>query len=527
MNIDVSQVLTIIRYTFLQEIRHKKRITKTPSYASIITLLLMYGFSGMMCGTVCSRTADLYTAAFISSTFFMVLIANFILLEFPTLITGPQDFIFYSTKPVSSTTYFLSKIGLLFLFNILFFIAFSVPFGAVLFVNGMFGVDETGLFLSIFESGIVISLIIVNIYGLVLKKIRLSIIRAAAGIVNMILFFLIYGGYFMMASFIRNISFISIPLLPWFILLPNTWGPALYKLSSGPAAVFSFILSIAVIPLFFTLSRTIISTRYAERLSELSHVPAVKKESAKAYPLWFWKKSPEGAAATFMIRHSFKYDAQFRMGILVIIPVTILYFIIVIFVNSATLVNPFSLRDISEFVETILLYVAIGFFPFYIKTALLYSIHAKASWILFTSPYDRVSLVVTLRNFVLIYFIIPYLLVFMTTYMLFTGLVWEIIKHFLIVFLLAFVQTDIFMLFFAELPFTRLPQRGRNMLSILFRLMFSLILPFPMIVFVAFFYPSPLSFWLLAAGLLIISGILDITGRKRAKTKLLKQEYRY
>ena len=189
-NIDIHQLFIITKFSLLREIRFKRSLNgKKHSYRSFIYMLILYIFFGVMLGFFSSQLS-LYSAAFFSSALFMILIGNFILLEFHTLITGPEDFSFYSSLPVSSATYFYAKVLTVIAFAGIFSLCFSLPGALLLFLRtGNLSILFTYIYPH-FSAGIFITLLIINFYGLVLKFISLRSIRTISVFLNFILFFI-------------------------------------------------------------------------------------------------------------------------------------------------------------------------------------------------------------------------------------------------------------------------------------------------------------------------------------------------
>jgi hypothetical protein len=265
---------------------------------------------------------------------------------------------------------------------------------------------------------------------------------------------------------------------------------------------------------------------FASKIADQTIISTKKKKNLKKPSSLLWKSFEEKAIA-LLIKSNFTHDVQFKLSILTIIPLTVLYFFIVIFMYKGSLENPFTPRGIMEFHKTIFLYVAVGFFPFYIKNALAYSKEADACWIFFTTPYNRIKLIHATRRFVFIFFLGPYFLIFFIIYVIMAGIFIPVLLHFLVVILLAFIQTDIFLLFLAEIPFSKKPQQGRMILSLFARMAVSVLLPAPLYFFVVFLYPSPLTFWILVASLTVIAVVVEICGRKKALARLNRQEFLY
>ncbi|MBN2536493.1 MAG: hypothetical protein JXB88_26650 [Spirochaetales bacterium] len=528
-SMDFHQLFTIIKFGFIQEIRYKhSHKGKNRSYRTFIYMLIVYIFSGLMMGSFCARIGDSFSAAFFSSALFMILIGNFILLEFPTLITGPEDFSFYSSLPVTSSTYFFAKVFTMLLFVCIFSLCYSISGAVFLFLyTGKFVVIILFLY-SHFISGIITALFIINLYGLLLKLFPLESIRKFSVFLNFSLFFLFYSVYFLLFHFFRqDVQLFKIEIVPLFLFFPNTWGSSLFILDKGVLPGISSLLSLLAPFFLLYSSRQIISMDFAEKIAEQSVAGGKKKKEKKDRRLFLFGNTFEEKVIARLIKVNFKYDIQFKLSILTIIPLTILYFLIVLLIYRGSLENPFTPAGIAGFPRTLFLYAAVGFFPFYIKSALTYSQQADASWVFFTTPYNRVKLILATRKFVFVFFLLPYFSFFIILYIMMAGVIIPILMHFLVVGILSFIQMCIFLFFMAEIPFSKKPQRGRRLLHLAARMAISILLPVPLFLFVMFIYPHPFFFWILVACLFIIAVIVEIAGRKKARGRLNREEFLY
>jgi hypothetical protein len=352
-------------------------------------------------------------------------------------------------------------------------------------------------------------------------------VRTVASTVQFLLVFAVYGVFLL---FSRNTNqyaaLFSFGWNPWLIFVPSSWPSAGFVLGEGISAILAFSLSFVSIPLLVALSSRIVTVDFGNKISEIESISVAKKTTRKKGLSILWKTDEEQVVSLLLKSH-FKHDQQFRMAILTIIPLSIVYFILV-FVNSASGIHdPFTPLGVSTFASTIPLYVAIGFFPFYMKNALSYSSFAEASWIFYVAPYNRVKLIDAAWKFIFVFFLVPYFAIIIGAFIVMTKSVIGIMLHFFIVFLLSIIQTDIFLYFFAELPFSKKYQKGKGIFALYLRMLVAPLLPVPLFFFVYFFYNDILSFVLLVISLCIVSIIVRIMGRKRAAKRLNREEYGY
>ena len=113
----------------------------------------------------------------------------------------------------------------------------------------------------------------------------------------------------------------------------------------------------------------------------------------------------ERRAIALIVRALFRHDMKFRLGVLTIVPLTIVY----MFAGESPhmMTDPFVSPpgDEPQFV-----YFAILFFPSMLRQALSKSDAYRAAWILHATPADSARLVLGVKDFVLLMFVAPYLL---------------------------------------------------------------------------------------------------------------------
>ena len=431
--INYQQLKTIVTFGFKMEYRGKKSQKKRNA---LIPLIMMFLFTGFTVGFQSITSIDFYSTAFFSSIVYMLLMGNYILIDYPNLVTGPEDFFFYSTRPINSKTYFASKILLIILMNSIFTMAFSLPniILMILFKTSPFWIYPSFI-LSNFFSGVFISLFIINFYSILLKFLSYRSIKNISTIFQFIIFIALYSGYFIMTNQLRSSSSTSLLNFNYgyeSFFLPPAWFAAFFSNSWSFQTIINALLAVLSILLFGILTFKIISMEYAEKISEeMIKSAEPKKRKSKEIPLL--GTTQEARVVYSLLKNHFKFSTQFRMGILAIIPITVIY-AVMIFINSPeSILDPFTIEGRRLFSNTLLLYIAIGIFPLYIKNALSYSQEAEASWILYTTPYNTSRLITSIRHFILGFFIIPYLLIFTLLFGFYTQAWWSTIKHFLVV----------------------------------------------------------------------------------------------
>ncbi len=295
------------------------------------------------------------------------------------------------------------------------------------------------------------------------------------------------------------------------MFLPSTWFSTYLKIPLGKANFFDWLVvlwSISVMAILAYLAFAKLSLGYSERLTELAgrSVQRVGKKKLK-WLLLGLKLSNEEHVVSVLIRNQFLYDNKFKMAVLSILPLTIFY--LFYGTQMGPLPNPFETQDF-ELGRTGLLYLLIFLFPMMLRAFVTQSDAYQASWMFYTAPTDFQRLIISEKNFLMIYFVLPFLLILgLIFYHYFKNLL-QVLLHILVLGLLAHLFLQFAFLFSPDLPFSRpnvKGRRSRNMALLLILVPFILYLILPFIFRVV--YPSPASFLTFTITILTISLILE------------------
>jgi len=208
-----------------------------------------------------------------------------------------------------------------------------------------------------------------------------------------------------------------------------------------------------------------------------------------------------------LIRNQFLFDNKFKMAVLSILSLTIFY----LFYGTQTgpLPNPFETQDF-EMGRTGLLYLLIFLFPMMLRTFVTQSDAYQASWMFYTALTDFQRLIISEKNFLMIYFVLPFLVILgLIFYHYFENLL-HVLLHILVLGLLAHFFLQFAFLFSPDLLFSRLNVKGQrscNMALLLIIVSFILYLILPFIFRVV--YLSFASFLTFTITILTISLILE------------------
>ena len=513
----------IARTTLRLELRRSRDSSATRGRrGGLIGSLLVYLFTGVLTALSLARGIDPFTVGMFSTTAFMLLVAVFVVMEFATIVTGPDDLSFYAPLPVPAVAYVSAKIGVTCLFGMAFAVVYTLPGLVILPAFGRSPVVMAVHFFALVDGALVSVLGVIVILGVAVRLVSYKRVREVASWVQFVIFIGVYGGFSFFQRAVGTATDVRLAFSPLLLLAPSAWGPSVFRLGEGALPVIGFAVSLLVPVLLCVVAVRVVSSAYDGKLAEAG-IAAEPTGSARARRtggsgiLW---RSPEEKGMALLIGNFFRHDSQFRMGVLTIIPVTVLYVGIIVLANRVPLLDPFTPAGRATFGATILLYFAVGFYPSYMKNALTYSSSASASWLLSCSPAEPLLILRAARRFILVFFILPYLVALAAAYAVFTGQVGHTIQHFVVIALLVLIETDILLLFSPQIPFSRPATTGRRGGTVLLRMLAGAVILLPIYLMVLFVYPHPGVYWIAVAVLLGCAAGVRIIGGRYAGRKL-------
>jgi hypothetical protein len=263
---------------------------------------------------------------------------------------------------------------------------------------------------------------------------------------------------------------------------------------------------------------------YSNRLSsaaDISDEPK-KRSNPSSRRSWFFKRD-ESRAVALLVRNQFKYDQKFRLAVLAILPISLIYLFMGI--GKGALADPFVDRSVLTG-NSWLLYYAVLLFPIMLNASLANSDSYQASWIYYATPADRGKLVLAAKGFVFSYFEIPYLALLGAVFFYFWRNFWHVAVHAAMLALLSHIILQTTVIFHPALPFSlpiRKGQRSKNLIVIMVLASVAAVGLTP--VFIHFVYPH---LPILAAAMIClaaISWLIEVLLSKLVRKRTAIMEY--
>jgi hypothetical protein len=494
--------------------RHDAREVKV--VVSLIFQAIFYTMFGGIIAYLVWASRDLWLAGTIASSYIAFIIGTAVVLDHNSVISSPTDYAVLGFRPVSSRTFFAVKLTNILVYTMgLTTVAAWVP---MLVASARHGLGTgTALGLDIYGTSAATTLAIALGYATVLRAVGPDAIERVLSYVQMIMSFAVYGGQFLISGLLSRAAPGSwtLPASPWVLLYPGTWFGSYLELASGRTSVVALACAAASVVAVLLMASQLagrLSLQYSETLGAMTVAARARagRELGKRKRRAMWFTTGEARAVALLVRSQFRHDHRFRMGVLGLLPFTLLY--MVMGVRDGAVTDPFtSTGNPRAWPLTMAVLVS----PAMLRMLLTRSEAFRASWIFFTCPGDRMKIARASKDVLVVFFLIPYLLLVSAIYAFVVGHVVHVLVHVAFLGLLAHLVLQIALLLDPALPFSRPMQRGRST-SVFLGFTFATIL---VSLFIQYYsariYSTVTATVAAVAGILFLGLVIDVLTRAR------------
>ncbi|HEX7091859.1 MAG TPA: hypothetical protein VF192_17205 [Longimicrobiales bacterium] len=364
-----------------------------------------YGVLGLLMAVAVAFLGDRFAAALLVVSYVVLLVATTVLMDLNGVILSGTDHGILGFRPVSSRTYFAAKLTNVLVYTLALATLIGLPPAAAFLLKHGATVGAAAL-AAVYGSALCMTLAIVAGYAWLVRAVGARRLRGVLSWVQFGTSFLVYGGFVVVSDFVDRsvLASFSLPWSPWLLLYPGTWFASYIELAAGAGGGLHVAGAAASAALFVLLARGLrgrLTLEYAERLGALASASEADGASAAAPGPGRWFRRDEARAVAILLRGHFRNDLRFRMGVLAVLPLTVLYLIMGL---RDGMQNPGGQPDLG------LLSVAALIFPLILKTNLAHSEAYRASWVYFVTPADRTRLVRATCDVLVAFGLVPYLI---------------------------------------------------------------------------------------------------------------------
>lgn len=491
----------------------------------LVGVAIITGLGGAMFATLAARIADLLVSATLLTTYGGINTVMLLLVDFTGLVVSPDDYGVLGHRPVSSRTYFASRLT-----SILAYIGFVSAVLALLpaVCYAFWWHLGIGGFVSTLAAVILCNasatIVIITVYAMMLTLVHPHRLRRALSylqLVSMMGFYLAY--YLSMEGFRNSFLFrLSFSDQPWMWLNPASWFAAFVRLAAGDVPITVWVasgLAIAISIACVPLAAGRLSLEYAQQLAETT--VAGEPAARRRFRLPGFGRA-ESRAVALLVAAQFRFDQRFRMAILGIIPLILFYLLLGL--NEGALADPFS-PDARSSVG-VPLYMAVVFMPMTLHASLHYSDSWRAAWIFFATPASAARLIVAAKNIVSVWFLGGYLLLLAVIWSYYYERVWHAFFHAAVIGLLAHMLLQITVMMRPSLPFAAEPRKVERSARLYGVLFFGSMIAAVIPTFLPFVYVSAGLTAVVVAGMVAMTIALEYTLRLRITEAIGDLEFR-
>jgi ABC-2 type transport system permease protein len=380
---------------------------------SLRSFTITLGVMGLILGLIVFVASDLFFSVSLFFSFLLFSVGSSLLLEYQAIVLSPDDYRQLGYQPITSRTFFAARLTSVLVYVWIMTLALGFfPFLASAFTRAggllvMLALIGTSLLASTTAA-----LLVIGLYGWLLTLLPPSRLKHALTYLQLAATFLIYSSYFLLPRLIGQdeLQQFTMPRAGWVLLIPGTWYAGIVEATAGQTTPIQLALGGLTILLAagsVTLAGGRLSLDYADRLAELMIDSTSDAGTAKArVRSGRIFRDGERRAVALLVKGLFRHDMKFRLGVLGIVPLTIIY-LLGGFGAHGGVTDPFLMS--SRRGEPQLVYYAVLFFPTMLRQVMSRSDGYRAAWIFFATPADTPRLVLAVKDFVLAYFVLPYL----------------------------------------------------------------------------------------------------------------------
>jgi hypothetical protein len=431
------------------------------AYAQLIAQFVFYSFMGGGVAFVVWLTSDLFLAGTIGLSYVMFMVATAALLDHNAAIASPDDHAILGFRPVTSRTYFAARLANVFVYTTAMTSVFAYLPILAFFVRYGFGVGVAAG-VAIYAASATTALLMVVSYGWLVRVVGPQRLKRVLSYVQFALSFVVYGGYFALSRVLQvgMIAQVQLPKTPWLLLFPPTWFASYLELAAGRTSAVEVIPALASLAIFLALLAALsgrLSLEYADRLAALTTVTTATAPARVRRPGFLFTRD-EARAVAILVRSQFRNDLKFRMGVLTILPLTIVY--LLMGVSDGGIGDPFVEGNAGQGMSMVT--IAVMMFPTMLKLNLARSDAYRASWIFFATPADRARVVQSSKNILVVTFLLPYLALVGALLAYFSTNALHVAVHLVVITLISHLVLQVVTFVEPELPFAKPMVKGSS-----------------------------------------------------------------
>lgn len=538
IGVDHRQFVALLRLSLMVDFRtgmiaarKGKSKGKRRGLPGLWQLALFYGFLGLVLSFVIIESANVFFTGTVVMTITMFAVAMSLLVEFQSVIVSPDDYHILAHRPIGSRTFFMARMANLFVYIGVITGAIGViPVALYVLRDGFNPLLGLATLFGMMGASLLTGFFIVFLYINLLRVVHPARLRRVFSYMQLLLSFIVYGSGMIFSTLLDKGVFARLVFEQdvWTAVLPPTWFTGFMMLAAGrwsEVTLLATTLGVGLTVMLVVYAYGKLSLSYAAllaRQSEVSEKRVVHNARHRGTLPMF--RRGEGRAAALLIRNQFKHDQKFRLSVLAIIPLTVLYLIAGL-AEGTGLADPF-VDPARHVAKANLLYFAMAFFPVLLMASLARSDSFRASWIFHATPSDKGKLVLAMKDVLVVYFIAPYLLALGVIFSFFFTSFQHVAVHVLMLTLVSHLFLQMLVFTNPFLPFSLPLRKGERTSSVFIGILVAAVFMTIIInVLARLVYPSATATSIVLLVLAVMTLLFERAAAERVRRKALTMQY--
>jgi hypothetical protein len=464
LGVDPVQWRALVWVSFITDVRQMTRSglrlprASAGSLGGVLVSQLLYGG---VCAALIIVLPNVFAASTIYYSLLLATLGLALLVDFTSVVLSPGDHAQLAPRPIDGRTFLVARLTSVAGFSLLLTTPFALlPALAYLLRDGGSLAAAIGSVAAAATCAVLVPLVVILLFLALVQVIPASRLHRALGYVQFFVSFVFIGAFFLLSRTTRALDTVRLEKTAAVYLNPAAWFAAWVEIAEGRATTAdtaAAAIPLALLVVAGLLVRGRLSLASAERLATMFVDRPGHPANHRPVPYLIF--GPAHHAVGLLAGAQFRSDQTFRLGVLGILPLTVIY-----------LLAGFSDVDGPDATtrEPLLVYYAVLFFPLMLRQFLVYSESWRASWVFHAAPMPFDEIVVALKNIVVSRFLVPYLwLVMLLIGWLYPRPPLELLMHGIVVGLLSHALLTADLLVNPSLPFSQPRRQGTRSFALL------------------------------------------------------------
>jgi hypothetical protein len=382
--------------------------TRRGGRGATLALLALQAVMGVVIAAVIWADRGGFSSVTIYFSFLVFTTAASVILDFHAVVLSPADYELLAHQPVSSRTFFAARLSTTLLYVLV--LTAAIAAGPAIAMSGVGGLRPVRGLATLALSGLAAAtttLAMIGAYAGVVITMPGRMVRGALTALQLTVTTLLFGAVvlapllFEGASRARITAALFLEKRAVAYLNPGSWYAAYLEVLDGRGEALdaaAIAVSLATIGVAAVWAGRRLSLDYAGRLGTATRLAAGPDvfRAGRERLLNLLVGRGDARALAALIDAQFRFDLRFRLAVLAIVPLTMVYVVAGALQRSADSAGP---RPV---------YWAVLMFPLMMRSALQRSDAYQAAWVFHAAPVPPARLVLALKTCIVRCFIVPY-----------------------------------------------------------------------------------------------------------------------